>query len=664
LILLDATNRSLELVLSDAVDTNELPVVVSWNDLGAFAPGANTYSSNGTTPVTIVPAPGSGEKRQLKYLTVANDDLVSNEVTIQYNKNGTISPTLTVNLSVGDTLIYTDGEGWRVVDDSGAVKGVGPTGAQGDPGDPGDPGVGVPTGGTAGQVITKIDGTDYNTSWEDPDVTQAELDAVADDLADHIADATDAHAASAITNTPAGNIAATTVQDAINELDTEKQPVDATLTALAGFNTNGLLTQTAADTFTGRTITGTANQITVTDGNGVAGNPTLSLPADVQIPTVITAPNTGLHILDTNASHDLIVTPGSDLTADRTLTITTGDADRTLTISGSTTLGGGSHSGTNTGDQTDIPGNAATVTVADAAGDTTTWVMLATSQTGNLAPATDGGLTYNANLNQLTADEFVGNLTGQAVEAANVVVADASGDSSCWVALLHVQTGSQPIASDGGLTYNAGSNTLTATTFVGALTGNATNVTGVVAIANGGTNASTAAGGFDNLKQAATTSYVGASELATSAETTTGTDTGRTITPDALSHSDYGKRVLQVLVTDPNGDALTTGDGKAYLRIDSPLNGYNLVGVAAHVTTVSTSGLPTIQIANVTDSVDMLSTKLTIDANEKDSSTAAAAAVIDTAADDVATGDELRIDVDVAGTGAKGLIVTLIFQLP
>jgi len=38
----------------------------------------------------------------------------------------------------------------------------------------------------------------------------------------HIADPTDAHAASAITNIPAGNIAATTVQAAINELDTEK----------------------------------------------------------------------------------------------------------------------------------------------------------------------------------------------------------------------------------------------------------------------------------------------------------------------------------------------------------------------------------------------------------------------------------------------------------
>ncbi len=101
---------------------------------------------------------------------------------------------------------------------------------------------------------------------------------------------------------------------------------------------------TVSDNLTSeRVLTGTANQIALTD-NGAGGTVVLSLPqdidtaADVQFAT-LTLNNTGLHLLDTNASHDLIIAPGSDLTADRTLTLTTGDADRTITLSGNPTLG-------------------------------------------------------------------------------------------------------------------------------------------------------------------------------------------------------------------------------------------------------------------------------------------------------------------------------------
>ena len=55
------------------------------------------------------------------------------------------------------------------------IKGTtGDTGATGAAGTDGTNGEGVPTGGTAGQILSKIDSTDYNTQWSDlPTQTKA-----------------------------------------------------------------------------------------------------------------------------------------------------------------------------------------------------------------------------------------------------------------------------------------------------------------------------------------------------------------------------------------------------------------------------------------------------------------------------------------------------------
>lgn len=60
------------------------------------------------------------------------------------------------------------------------------------------------------------------------------------------------------------------------------QGSDATLTSLAAYNTNGIITQTAADTFTGRTISGTA-PISIVNGDGVSGNPTISITDPIPV---------------------------------------------------------------------------------------------------------------------------------------------------------------------------------------------------------------------------------------------------------------------------------------------------------------------------------------------------------------------------------------------
>ncbi|MBW2036429.1 MAG: hypothetical protein JRI41_02955, partial [Deltaproteobacteria bacterium] len=62
--------------------------------------------------------------------------------------------------------------------------------------------------------------------------------------------------------------------------------------------------------------------------NTNAGDKRWVLVTSFGVSGIVTLSNTGLHILDTNASHDLIIKPGSNLTADRILTLTTGDTAR------------------------------------------------------------------------------------------------------------------------------------------------------------------------------------------------------------------------------------------------------------------------------------------------------------------------------------------------
>jgi hypothetical protein len=92
----------------------------------------------------------------------------------------------------------------------------------------------VPAGSIAATTvqaaITELDG---DVQAAQADATQALADAAAAqaDIDNHIADATDAHDASAISSVPAGNLAATDVQGALNELQSDVD-TRATTTAL------------------------------------------------------------------------------------------------------------------------------------------------------------------------------------------------------------------------------------------------------------------------------------------------------------------------------------------------------------------------------------------------------------------------------------------------
>ena len=60
--------------------------------------------------------------------------------------------------------------------------------------------------------------------------------------------------------------------------------------ALHNLATNGVIVRTGTGTVAARTITGTTNQITVTNGDGVSGNPTISLPTTLTLPSNLVVP--------------------------------------------------------------------------------------------------------------------------------------------------------------------------------------------------------------------------------------------------------------------------------------------------------------------------------------------------------------------------------------
>ena len=110
---------------------------------------------------------------------------------------------------------------------------------------------------------------------------------------------------------------------------------------------------------------------------------------------------------------------------------------------------------------------------------------------------------------------------------------------------------------------------------------------------------------------------------------------------------------IAVAVSDET-TAITTGTAKVTFRMPWAMT---VTAVRASLSTASTSGNPTFDINEGGTSI-LGANKLSIDANEKTSTTAATATSISDSA--LADDSEITIDIDTAGTGAKGAKVYII----
>lgn len=300
------------------------------------------------------------------------------------------------------------------------------------------------------------------------------------------------------------------------------------LAALEGLGSTGIAVRTAADTWAQRTITGTAAEIIVTNGNGVAGNPTLSLPTAITMTgkTLTGGSYSGITITTstfngntwTAGTGTLTIAAGKIATVNNTLTFAGTDGTTMTMPSTSATLARTDAANTFTGHQT-IEG--ITSTGATGAGkfvfDGTPTLVTPVLGVATATSVNKVAFTAPANSATLTIPDGV-TLTGPAASGTAMtlgntetvtgvktfgssgavgrlkVAGTTSGSTVLDASATASGTLTLPAATD-TLVGKATTDTLTNKTFDTAGTGNSFSINGVAATANTGTGAVARAAG-------------------------------------------------------------------------------------------------------------------------------------------------------------------------
>tara|TARA_Y100000748_G_scaffold218814_1_gene183823 strand:+ start:4856 stop:6181 length:1326 start_codon:yes stop_codon:yes gene_type:complete len=205
----------------------------------------------------------------------------------------------------------------------------------------------------------------------------------------------------------------------------------------------------------GSDVSVTVSNIPTAASPTFTGNVTINAQGDLRLADSDSSNYVGFQAPATVSSNLLYTLPGAD-----------GSAGEQLTTDGSGTLSWSA---------------AVNVAAASLTGTTMAANVVTSSLTtvGTLGGLTiDGDVTFTgASSNGLwdkSADAFVANLTGTASIATTVTVADESSDTTCFPLFATAATGNLAPKSGTNLTFNSDTGALTATSFVGALTGNVT----------------------------------------------------------------------------------------------------------------------------------------------------------------------------------------------
>ena len=227
-----------------------------------------------------------------------------------------------------------------------------------------------------------------------------------------------------------------------------------------------------------------ATTLTTIDDDAAAANLQITADGTVDIDSA------GVLTLDSGAAINIEPASGSAILLDGTISIDAG------VVTGATSITSTAFVGDITGDVTgtaDVATVATTVTITDNESTNEDNAIIFTAggdvDGGNIGLESDGTLTYNPSTGKITATGFIGALTGAvtgdvtgtadvATVATTVTITDNEStdedNAIIFTAGGDVDGGNIGLESDGTLTYNPSTGKVTATGFVGTLTGNVT----------------------------------------------------------------------------------------------------------------------------------------------------------------------------------------------
>lgn len=205
-----------------------------------------------------------------------------------------------------------------------------------------------------------------------------------------------------------------------------------------------------ADPVTHRLLTdlasgsGTVTSVSVVSANGFAGSvatatTTPAITLSTTITGILSGNGTAISAASTTGSGSVVLATSPVLTTPNLGTPSALVATNATGTAAALSIGGTAAVST-------------TSTIANEAADTTCFVNFTTAATGDLGIKSNAGLTFNSNTGALTATSFVGSITGN---AATVTFANEATDTTCFIAFGTAATGSLPVSTNTNMTFNS-----------------------------------------------------------------------------------------------------------------------------------------------------------------------------------------------------------------